>query len=112
MDEQNLQQIKNTAVKILIARECPDEVGLLMASVRWESRDVETNNFYDDKSLWALNIFLPAEHYARMDRDDLANSAEITKQQLMRLQSPAVTNAFQFLSARNGWMSSRLIKRR
>jgi hypothetical protein len=82
MNEQTLQRIENTLVVILKARHHPNEVGLLVLAVRWEPRPIENNNYYDENSLWELNIFLPAEAYARMNRSNFSDSEEIIKSTL------------------------------
>ena len=42
----------------------------------------------DENSLWELNIFLPAEAYARMDRNNFAQSEEIIKSALNEITAP------------------------
>ncbi len=88
MDEGYLKQVKNTLLTILKARESPEEISFLGLAVRWEPRAVENENYHDDRSLWELNLYLPAEAYARMDADRLSKSADIIKVTLNEITRP------------------------
>jgi len=77
MDGEYLRKLKNTLLVILKERNHPNEIALLGLGVRWEPESVENSNFYDDDSLWRLNVFLPAAAYARIDHDSFS-SAERT----------------------------------
>ncbi len=82
MNEQYIEQIKNTLVAMLKARNRADELGLLTVAVRWEPRAINNDNYYDDTDLWELGIFLPAEIYARVDRDSFSEPEDTIKSTL------------------------------
>jgi hypothetical protein len=88
MNEEYLQRIKKTLLVILKAREFPNEVALLGLASRWEPQPVDNNNHYDNNNLWELNIYLPAEAYARMDQERFSESAEIIKSALNEIAGP------------------------
>ena len=54
MNEQYIEQIKNTLVVMLKARNRADELGLLTVAVRWEPRVINNDNYYDDTDLREL----------------------------------------------------------
>jgi hypothetical protein len=76
MDDEYLRKIKNTLLVILKARNHPDEIGLLGLGVRWEPESVENSNYYEDDSLWCLRVFLPAEAYAKIDRESFSSAED------------------------------------
>lgn len=82
MNQEYIEQIKNTLVIMLKARNRPDELGLLTVAVRWEPRAINNDNYYDDTDLWELGIFLPAEIYARVDRDSFSAPEDTIKSTL------------------------------
>lgn len=88
MDEGYLQRVRKTLLAILKARDLPTEIAFLGLAVRWEPRSVENNNYYDDNSLWDLNIYVPAEAYALMDDFRLSESAKIIKCTLNEITRP------------------------
>lgn len=46
------------------------------------------DNYHDDRSLWELNLYLPAEAYARMNPDRLSKTADIIKATLNEITRP------------------------
>lgn len=88
MNDEYLKLVKNTVLVILKEREFPEEIGFLGLVVDWEPLSVENDNYYDERSLWELNLYLPAQAYAKMDADRLSKSADIIKATLNEITRP------------------------
>lgn len=88
MNEEYLKLVKNTVLVILKEREFPEEIGFLGLVVDWEPLSIENDNYYDERSLWELNLYLPAHTYAKMNADRLSKSADIIKATLNEITRP------------------------